>query len=164
MGTVLLWVALAAAGEVEMEVRDVFPTEAGYAVVLSPKGEELILPIFVGPAEGLAIKLKLDGEVPVRPLTHDLLDTLIKSLGGKVMRITIDALAQSTFLARITVKQGGKTLKIDARPSDSIALALRCGAPIFTARKVIDEAGITREQLERRALKGGAPERPGVDL
>jgi uncharacterized protein len=155
MGTLLLlMMASAAPEEVEVVVRDVIPTEDGSeAVLLSPIAEEVMLPIFVGPAEGNAIRMKLNRQTPPRPMTHDLLDTMIKTLGGKVQRIFIDDLKRNTFLARIYVVQNGKTHEIDARPSDSIALALRCNAPIFTARKVIDEAGITRESLERPATK-----------
>ena len=154
----LVLVVLSADVRVEMEVRDVIPAGDGsHAVVLSPKGEELILPIFVGPAEASAIKMKLDRQTPIRPMTHDLLETMIRTLGGKVKRIDIDDLKSSTFLAVITVVQAGKSHQIDARPSDSIALALRTGAPIFTARRVIDEAGVTREDLERRSAPTPKP-------
>ena len=141
--------------EVEVQVRDVIPTRDGMeAVLLAPLAEELVLPIFVGPSEGNAIRMKLERRTPPRPLTHDLLDTMIRTLGGKVTRVYIDDLKSNTFLAHIYVLQNGKTHEIDARPSDSIALALRCNAPIFTARRVLDEAGVTRESLE------GAPSPP----
>src|SRR5437762_893450 len=133
MNLVLLLLAAAPPPtEVEMVVRDVIPTEDGTeAVLLAPVDEELVLPIFVGPAEGNAIRMKLQHQVPPRPMTHDLLDTMIRSLGGRVTRVFIDDLKRNTFLAKIYVLQNGKTLEIDARPSDSIALALRCNAPIF---------------------------------
>lgn len=152
--------------EVEVVVRDVIPTEDGSeAVLLAPVAEEIVLPIFVGPAEGNAIRMKLKRRVPPRPMTHDLLDTMIKTLGGRVTRVFIDDLKRNTFLAKIFVLQNGKTLEIDARPSDSIALALRCNAPIFTARRVLDEAGVTRESLERRARPDEAkPGKPRTRL
>src|SRR5688572_27527474 len=144
--------------EVEVFVRDVIPTEDGSeAVLLAALGEEIVLPIFVGSAEGNAIRMKLQNKVPPRPMTHDLLDTMIKTLGGKVTRVFIDDLKHNTFLAKIFVLQNGKTLEIDARPSDSIALALRCNAPIFTARRVLDEAGITRDSLERKPAEPAPP-------
>ena len=150
----LLLAAVPAPAEVEVVVRDVIPTEDGAeAVLLSPVAEEVVLPIFVGPAEGSAIRMKLERRTPPRPMTHDLLDIMIRQLGGKVTRVYIDDLQRNTFLARIYVQHDGKTLEIDARPSDSIALALRCNAPIFTARRVLDEAGVTRESLERRATE-----------
>jgi len=143
--------------EVEVVVRDVIPTEDGSeAVLLSPPAEEVLLPIFVGPAEGNAIRMKLQRQTPPRPMTHDLLDTMIKTLGGKVKKVFIDDLKRNTFLAKIYVEQRGKVHEIDARPSDSIALALRCNAPIFTARRVLDEAGVTRESLERKAVEEDA--------
>lgn len=157
MGFVLLLLAAAPPTEVEVVVRDVIPTQDGSeAVLLSPVAEELVLPIFVGPAEGNAIRMKLQRQTPPRPMTHDLLDTMIRQLGGKVTKVFIDDLKKNTFLARIYVLQNGKVHEIDARPSDSIALALRCNAPIFTARRVLDEAGVTRESLER----GTTEERP----
>lgn len=155
-----LLLAAAPPVEVEVVVRDVIPTEDGSeAVLLSPRAEEVVLPIFVGPAEGNAIRMKLQRQTPPRPMTHDLLDTMIKALGGKVTRVFIDDLKRNTFLAKIYVEQKGKVHELDARPSDSIALALRCNAPIFTARRVLDEAGVTRESLERRAAEEGAPAR-----
>ncbi len=166
MISLALLVLAAAPAEVEVLVRDVVPTREGMeAVLLAPAAEEVVLPIFVGPAEGNAIRMKLERRTPPRPLTHDLLDTMIRTLGGKVTRVYIDDLKRETFLAKIFVLQNGKTLEIDARPSDSIALALRCNAPIFTARRVLDEAGVTRETLEaprpspkKRLAPGGSSE------
>jgi len=153
----LLAAAPPAVTEVEVMVRDVISTEDGEAVLLAPIDEDIVLPIFVGAAEGNAIRMKLLKQTPPRPMTHDLLDTMIRQLGGKVTRVFIDDLQHNTFLAKIYVKQNGKTLEIDARPSDSIALALRCNARIFTARSVLDRAGITRESIERKADDAPAP-------
>jgi bifunctional DNase/RNase len=152
MHLALLLLAAAPATEVEVVVRDVITTPDGSDVVLlAPPTEEIVLPIWVGSAEASAIRMKLMRQTPPRPMTHDLLDTMIRSLGGKVTRVFIDDLKRNTFLAKISVQQNGKTQEIDARPSDSIALALRCNAPIFTARQVLDEAGVTRESLDRKA-------------
>lgn len=143
---------------VEMEVRDVLAMdEGGHAVVLSPKGEEVILPIFIGEAEATAIRLRLDGRTPPRPLTHDLLETTIRHLGGKVAKIHIDDLKNDVFLGKVFLAQKDRTVEIDARPSDAIALALGAKAPIYCARKVIDAAGVKKRELERGRRRFGRP-------
>lgn len=142
-------------GFVEMEVRTVAPVEGSNAVLLVPRiGEDLILPIFIGDAEASAIQLRLTHQTAPRPMTHDLLETMIKTLGGRVVKIEVDDLKNNIYLGTIYVQQGDKTLTIDARPSDSIALALGTGAPIHAARKVLDEAGVKGNGQQK-------PETPG---
>jgi uncharacterized protein len=98
-------------------------------------------PIFIGPFESLAISMALEGATPERPLTHDLLKILVERLGAKVERVTIDDLWQSVFYARITLlTKDGETVDIDCRPSDAIALALRCRVPIYMAEDVLETA------------------------
>ena len=99
-------------------------------------------PIFIGPFETMAIQTALEGLVAERPLTHDLFKIVIERLGGKVERITIDDLWQGTFYAKITVgMKDNSYIDIDCRPSDAIAIALRCRAPIYMAEDVIETAG-----------------------
>jgi uncharacterized protein len=129
---------------VEVTVRGVVPTEQGHAVVLAPKtgAGKQVMPVFVGPCEANAIQMRLDHQTGPRPLTHELLDNVVRALGARVVKIEIDDLKNNTFLGRIHLAQGDKVIQIDARPSDSIALALGAGAPIKVARKVLDRAGI----------------------
>jgi hypothetical protein len=95
--------------------------------------------IFVGQFEALAIHLALDGEAPERPLTHDLITTIIERLGATVDRVVIDDLWNETFYAKISVtKPDGNTIEIDARSSDAIAIAIRTRAPIYMAEAVIE--------------------------
>lgn len=163
---VLMVSCTASAGErvlVELEVIDVVPMEEGPAVLLSPKNEKVVVPVFVGDFEANAIKLKLARQQPPRPMTHDLLDTTIKALGGKVTRVVIDDLKGGTFLGKLSLEQGGKLIELDARPSDCIALALRAGAPIFAAKSVVDEAGLRPPEGEhqpRRRQKKAQPALP----
>ena len=114
-------------------------------IILKEKEGPRYLPVVIGIAEVTAIKLKLSGIEPPRPLTHDLLLRVIESFGGNLKRVLIDRLENSTFFAKLIVEQsaGGQELEIDARPSDSIAVALRAGAPIFANRGVLEEAGIS---------------------
>jgi len=113
----------------------------GQVIVLKEKHGKRFLPIIIGIAEVAAIKRKISGIEPPRPMTHDLLIDTISTLGAKVQKIIIDKLELSTFHAKIILKPNKartKTITIDARPSDSIAVALRADVPIFVEEKVFD--------------------------
>src|SRR5512137_2329353 len=100
------------------------------------------VPIWIGPAEADAIALKLQGISVPRPLTHDLLFSILNALGAKIKSIFVNDLQNDTFYARIFVTANGKDLEIDSRPSDAIAIAVRAKVPIFAAEEVLDKAGI----------------------
>ena len=113
-------------------------------IVLRERDGSRFLPVVIGIAEVNAIKLKLSGIEPPRPLTHDLLLSTIDQLGAKLKEIHIDKLENNTFHAKIVLSRNGSgEIKVDARPSDSVALALRAGAPIYAAEEVLDEAGVS---------------------
>jgi bifunctional DNase/RNase len=101
----------------------------------SSEGEE-VLPIWIGHAEGLAIELTMKGEKFERPLTHDLLKTAIEGLGAVLSKVAITELRNNTFFAKLYLQRDQELIVVDARPSDSVALALKCDAPIFVARDV----------------------------
>jgi len=125
------------------------PVSNSPIVVLKDEEEKFFLPIWVGIFEANAIALQLENVATPRPMTHDLLKNMIGELEGRVMRIVINDLRDSTFFAQIRVPTGGKTLEVDARPSDAIALALRTEAPIFVAQTVLDQAQtISPENVE----------------
>jgi bifunctional DNase/RNase len=125
------------------------PVSNSPIVVLKDEEEKFFLPIWVGIFEANAIALQLENVETPRPMTHDLLKNVIGELHGRVMRIVINDLRDSTFFAQIRVLTGGKTLEVDARPSDAIALALRTEAPIFVAQAVLDQAQtISPENIE----------------
>ncbi len=114
----------------------------GQIIVLREKNGKRILPIIIGISEVAAIKRKLSGIEPPRPMTHDLLLNIISKLGATVQKVVIDSLEFNTFHAKVTIKTGKakpKTIELDARPSDSIALALRAEAPIFVKEDVFDK-------------------------
>src|SRR3989338_6525278 len=112
-------------------------------IVLKEREGSRMLPVVIGIAEVNAIKLKLSGIEPPRPLTHDLLLDSIRQLGARLKEIHIDKLENNTFYAKLVLaRNSSPEIKIDARPSDSVALALRAGAPIFVAEEVLDEAGV----------------------
>jgi hypothetical protein len=125
------------------------PVSNSPIVVLKDEEEKFFLPIWVGIFEANAIALQLENVATPRPMTHDLLKNLIGELQGRVTRIVINDLRDSTFFAQIGILTAGKTLEVDARPSDAIALALRTEAPIFVAQAVLDQAQtISPENVE----------------
>lgn len=112
-------------------------------IVFREKEGTRFLPVVIGISEVNAIKMKLSGMKPPRPLTHDLMIELIQKLGGSLQNVVIDRIHQNTFYAKLNIKgSSGNSLVIDARPSDSVALALRADAPVFAAEEVLSEAGV----------------------
>jgi bifunctional DNase/RNase len=111
-------------------------------VVLKDTERERFLPIWIGPFEADAITLELQGVQVSRPLTHDLLRSVIETAGLTVQHIVVNDLRNETFYATIVVTRDGETLEIDSRPSDAIALAVRVEAPIFVAEEVMDDASV----------------------
>ncbi|MEW5876092.1 MAG: bifunctional nuclease family protein [Candidatus Zixiibacteriota bacterium] len=126
-------------------------------VVLAPEEGDLVLPIWIGHFEAWAIAMELSGVASKRPLTHDLLNGAIGRLGGKIDKVEVTELREQTFYARIHVSRNGEKIEIDARPSDSIALALKAKAPIFVNDELFqkrpDGDGIKHEPYDPEALK-----------
>lgn len=130
---------------IEMELNKIVIDEKRHdqLIVLKEKNGEKILPILIGLNEASAIKLKISGIAPPRPLTHDLLHSTIKDLEASVEKIIIDRLEENTFHAKLVIKTNSGQIKtIDARPSDSIALAVRAHAPIFVEDDVLKQSEI----------------------
>ncbi len=128
--------------EIRMEIKGLMldPTSNVPIVILRDAESELFLPIWIGGFEAHAIALKIEGvEVP-RPLTHDLLRSVVENLGAVVEKIVISDLRENTFFALIHLVHESGTLAVDSRPSDAIALALRAEAPIFVLKSVLDKA------------------------
>jgi len=111
-------------------------------VLLKTVDEDRFLPIWIGHPEAAAILMKLQGASPPRPMTHDLLSEVVTELKGEIVKVTVTELRENTYFARITIIQDGQELEIDSRPSDAIALAVRCEAQIYAADDVVDESGI----------------------
>ena len=112
-----------------------------HVVILKEKDGERVLPIWIGPAEAQAIARELAGQRFQRPLTHDLLANIVEGLKAKVTRVVIAELKDNTFYAQLLIDRDGEAIVVDARPSDSIAVALRCGAEIFVNEKLLNEPG-----------------------
>jgi len=153
-----------------------------HVVILREAEAERYLPIWIGSWEAQSIAMRLQGVEAERPLTHDLLATILGDLAVTVRHIVVSDLADETFRARLVLVQGGSDFEIDARPSDAIALAVRVGAPIFATEAVLDRAGVMPEADEEEKLnvfrefvnslegtsgatgEGGTPEGPPPDF
>lgn len=131
-------------------------------VILKDPVSGKYLPIFIGPCEAEAIAVKLQGMNVERPLTHDLLKSVITELGGQVQHIVVNDLRQDTFFAQIVVEQDGQTRMIDSRPSDAIALSVRLDVPIFVEESVMDRASIMPDE-EVESENPAAPTSPGTE-
>lgn len=114
-------------------------------VILQEIEGERVLPIWIGPGEASAIAMELAGMKFARPLTHDLAASLIRGLGGDLQRVVISKVEENTYYAELVIKRGGELISIDARPSDSIAIALRLQARLFTSEELLSAATIQVE-------------------
>lgn len=115
-------------------------------VLLKELGTERYLPIWIGPYEAEALSIELQQVTVARPLTHDLLRNVIEAMGGVVQYIVVSELRDDTFYARIVISLNGRTIEVDARPSDAMNLAVRTQAPIYVAEEVMEAAGVVPEQ------------------
>ena len=124
-------------------------------VILQEKDGPRVLPIWIGPAEASAIAMELAGVKFSRPLTHDLLKQVIVGLAGELRRVLITTVRENTYFAELHIHRGEDVIQVDARPSDSIAIALRLKAPIFTSKDLLD--------LPSEPLSESAPDSTALD-
>ncbi len=129
---------------IEVFVESIRVNMANYkrVVMLKDKQDGRYLPIWIGHFEADAIAIPLQNVQVSRPLTHDLLRSIISALGATVVSVVINDLADETFYAKLVLDAQGRHLEIDSRPSDAIALAVRAGVPIYVAESVLDQAGM----------------------
>lgn len=131
------------------------PSSGGaYALILSEASGSRRLPIVIGSYEAQAIALELENIKPPRPMTHDLLKNLILSFDTSVKHVYINDLEEGTFYAQIVYERDGKTVELDARPSDAIALSVRFGTPIYVNEEILEEAGINTDPEAEVEQKG----------
>lgn len=116
-------------------------------VILQEQNGERVLPIWIGPAEASAIAMELAGMKFARPLTHDLLKQVIVGLGADLRKVIISQVKDNTYYAELHIYRGDAVINIDARPSDSIAVALRLKAPIFTSDELLENTQIDTTEL-----------------
>ncbi len=144
---------------VEMTIESIRVSLMNYqrVVILKEKNADRYLPIWIGPAEADAIAVRLQEVSVARPLTHDLLRSVIDSLGAVVEYVLVNDLANDTFYARIMLQVDGRILEIDSRPSDAIALAVRAQVPIYAEESVLEKAGVRLDE-EGSPLETVGPE------
>jgi len=128
---------------IQVELKRIIITETSdqQVIYLKEVTGERAFPIVIGSNEAFAIDRRLKGQPTPRPQTHELLATVIEKLDGKLERIVINDLQDHTFFARLVIRQAGKTIEIDCRPSDAIALGIAGNIPIFVADHVMEEVG-----------------------
>lgn len=118
-------------------------------VILSDIESDRLLPIWIGHYEAWAIAMELSGLTSKRPLTHDLIKSAIELMGGKVEKVEVTQLVNQTFYAKVHIQKNGSLMELDARPSDSIALALKSQAPVFVDEKLFEAK---REEMEGKEM------------
>ncbi len=138
------------AGYVEVHAMQVVDLGSSSALLLLDEASSLIVPIFIGGTEALSIGHRMRGTTAPRPLTHDLLDAAVKKLRGSVVKVQVDALRDGVFHGSVYLRAGRRVLRLDARPSDAIALAIGNRAPIYVAQEVLDAAGVPRDELMKQ--------------
>jgi bifunctional DNase/RNase len=158
-------------GLVEMVVESVrvHMLSSQHVVILKESDRERYLPIWIGPWEANAIAMRLQGLAPERPLTHDLFASVLDQLGITIRQVVIADLADETFHARLFLETDGRTIEVDSRPSDALALAVRAGARIFAAEAVLARAAVEPDARVREALAltgdvGSAPADPRLTV
>lgn len=148
--------------EVFVESIRVNMTNYRRVVMLKEKTAPRYLPIWIGHFEADAIAIPMQNVPVARPLTHDLLKGVIEQLGGKIVQVLINELADETFYAKVIVEIGGRREEVDSRPSDAIAIAIRAKVPIFVEDAVFEQAGMVFEGEEGES-EGGEESSDEVD-
>lgn len=131
-------------------------------VILQEQEGERVLPIWIGPAEASAIAMELAGVKFARPLTHDLLKQVILGLGADLRKVIITQVKDNTYYAELHIYRGDAVIQIDARPSDSIAVALRLKAPIYTSDSLLALTAVETGEPGAESGSGGTPGGPGT--
>ncbi|MBN2141666.1 MAG: bifunctional nuclease family protein [Desulfovibrionaceae bacterium] len=121
-------------------------------LILKDLEETRVLPIWIGAMEAMSISLALNKVAFPRPMTHDLMLSSLESLGGEVTAVEVTKIEQGTFFAEIVVRQGTEYKRIDSRPSDAIAIAIRAKAAVYVDRAVLDEAGVAPSEGGEQAV------------
>lgn len=134
-------------------------------VILRERDGPRVLPIWIGPSEAKAIATQLVKVPHSRPLTHDLACSLVKGMGGTLLRVIVNRVEESTYFAELVVERDGELISVDARPSDSIALALRAGASILVEERLLQAVAVemTGDPKPRSDEDGGVGEGMGPE-
>ena len=148
--------------EVTVEKLGLDSSTNSYVVILREKGGNRLLPIWIGQPEAESIVMEINGVRPPRPLTHDLCKRLITRLGGSLRRVQITKVQENTYYAELHISRGEDVIQVDARPSDSIAIALRLSAPIYAQESLLTAIAVEEadESDDETPEFGAAAEEP----
>lgn len=147
--------------EVKVQSLGLDRTSNAPVVILQEKDGTRVLPIWIGPGEASAIAMELAGMKFSRPLTHDLFASVVRGLGGALQRVVITKVVDNTYFAELIIQRGGELISIDARPSDSIAVALRMSAAIYTSEDLLESDAVEVTEAEEADEElGETEERP----
>jgi bifunctional DNase/RNase len=144
-------------GYIDAHVLQILERDEGAAVLLLDESTMLVLPIFIGGTEAASIALRIRGVAPQRPLTHDLLDTIVKRLHAQIVKVQVDTLRDGVFYGSVFLRVDHRIIKLDARPSDALALAIGNKVPIYVAKAVMQEAGVPRDEILRQLTPAVPP-------
>ncbi|MBN2361583.1 MAG: bifunctional nuclease family protein [Deltaproteobacteria bacterium] len=150
----------APSGFVEMFVAGVMPSMDGHTVFLHDATKKYFIPIGIGESEAHSIHLRHERRRFERPLTHDLIDGLLRELGGRLLKVHVDDLRGNVFVGTIFVQTGDRIFTMDARPSDAIALALGNQVPIYVSQRVIDKTAISTAEEPDAPAGTDVPHQP----
>ena len=135
-----------------------------YALILSQEGGPYRIPVVIGPSEAQSIALKMEGITPPRPMTHDLFMSFAHAFGVKLLEVFIYKFEDGIFSSELTFSDGDRTVVLDSRTSDAIAIAMRTNAPIYTTREILDETGFIMEvQAEEESAGEGETETAPIE-
>lgn len=143
---------------IHVKVAGLTLSNMGFVLLLRGEQDPRSLPVFIGGAEAQAIALQLDSVKIPRPLTHDLFKNVLDCLECRLKRVVISDLIESTFFAVLVLERDGLESEVDARPSDAIALGMRCGAPLYVTQKVMNTAGVVLEEKDGAVAEQGKDE------
>ena len=135
---------------IPVTVENLTISNVGFVVLLKSRQDERTLPIYIGPPEAQAILFKLNKVSLPRPMTHDLVKSLLDVLEARLDAVIVSELKDGTYYAKLQIHFEGQTLEVDSRPSDAIALALRTGTQIAVSEAVMDEAGVVLENEDQK--------------
>jgi|SRR4051812_24015629 len=139
-------------------------TTQSYVIVLQEKGGSRLLPIWIGQPEAESIVMQMHNIKRPRPLTHDLCKSLIVGLGGALRRVQITRVEKNTYFAELHISRGESLVQIDARPSDSIAIALRLSAPIFASESLLTAVEADDDEVTEPSFGESAPPQDSGEL
>lgn len=132
--------------------------DGAFAILMGAEGSNKRIPIIIGPAEAQAIAIVIEHINPPRPVTHDLFATFAHAFGVKLQEVNIYKFEDGIFSSEMTFTDGIRTVTLDSRTSDAVAIAIRTGAPIYTTRAILDETGIEFVEADSAETDGTDPE------